>query len=387
MTPPRIDAPRYTVVADPASRRWEYYHRELLQFWRSRRREPEINVVSWRDLIDRDGCLDGLPVGDAPSLLRIESPARNFGIKRALLQAGERDEGRAPSAWENPDGERGWLASPRLVHRGFRRVLNGLDKSVSQRPDLIPLANAADILELFDKNATSETLSHAGLPTPEWFRPGESVEELVGELWRRRWRSAYVKLAYGSSAAGIALFNVYEEKPSITTTVLERNGRFYSSRRLKTVEPGSPAFHDVLQFLLDEGATVQRALPKTRLGVQNFDVRVVVIRGSVAGCVFRVSSHPMTNLHLGGRRGDPAECRQVIPQRHWLDALDACVEAARLYRLPAVGVDVAFDRRTCQPAILELNAFGDFFPDWRNARGETVHAQEIAATAREYGLL
>ena len=112
-----------------------------------------------------------------------------------------------------------------------------------------------------------------------------------------------------------------------------------------------------------------------------------MIQGKVAATVFRVSPHPMTNLHLGGRRGDEAACRRVIPQRYWLDGLDACVEAAELFDLPAVGIDLAFNKADYAPTILEVNAFGDFFPNWNNADGQSLHTLEIAATARRFGLL
>jgi hypothetical protein len=120
---------------------------------------------------------------------------------------------------------------------------------------------------------------------------------------------------------------------------------------------------------------------------QNFDVRVVVLHGRPAFTVFRLSPQPMTNLHLGGRRGDPASCRAAVPTRAWLDALDHCAEAARLYPCAAVGVDLLFERGYLRHYVLEVNAFGDFFPGLTDAAGRTVHAAEIEETARHLGLL
>jgi hypothetical protein len=34
---------------------------------------------------------------------------------------------------------------------------------------------------------------------------------------------------------------------------------------------------------------------------------------------------------------------------------------------------------------LEVTAFGDYFPGWADARGRSVHALEIEATARRFG--
>jgi hypothetical protein len=141
----------------------------------------------------------------------------------------------------------------------------------------------------------------------------------------------------------------------------------------------------VLGFLLDEGVCVQRGVRMAQIDGQNFDVRVVVIHGRPEFTIFRLSGLPMTNLHLGGRRGDPAACRAAVPTRAWLDALDHCVEAAGLYDAAAVGVDLLFESGYLRHYVLEVNAFGDFFPGLRDERGRTVHGTEVEATARAQG--
>jgi hypothetical protein len=98
-----------------------------------------------------------------------------------------------------------------------------------------------------------------------------------------------------------------------------------------------------------------------------------------------LSPRPMTNLHLGGRRGDPERCRAAIPDRVWLDALDHCAEAASAFRSTVAGVDLLFEpgfRRYC---ILEVNAFGDFFPGWKDRDGRSIAAIEMEETARRQG--
>ena len=114
----------------------------------------------------------------------------------------------------------------------------------------------------------------------------------------------------------------------------------------------------------------------------NFDVRVVVIGGCPALTVFRLSHQPMTNLHLGGRRGVWADCRAAIPTRAWLDAMDHCVDAAACLDCTMVGVDLLFETGYTRHYILEVNAFGDFFPGITDGRGRSAHRIEIEATAR-----
>ena len=131
---------------------------------------------------------------------------------------------------------------------------------------------------------------------------------------------------------------------------------------------------------------MQQGVRMAQVDGQNFDVRVVVVHGRPAFTVFRLSPQPMTNLHLGGRRGDPGRCRAAVPTRAWLDGLDASVEAARCYESAAVGVDLLFESGYLRHYVLEVNAFGDFFPGLVDERGVTVHRAEVEATARAHGL-
>ena len=140
----------------------------------------------------------------------------------------------------------------------------------------------------------------------------------------------------------------------------------------------------VLQFILNEGACLQEGIPKAQLDGEDFDLRVVVIYGEPAFTIVRLSSGPITNLHLGGRRVDAQSCRERIPRRAWLDALDHATEAAKLYQAAVVGVDVLFERGYLRDYVLELNAFGDFFPDFRREDGLTTTGYEIQETARRH---
>ena len=117
---------------------------------------------------------------------------------------------------------------------------------------------------------------------------------------------------------GIAVVHALDEPVWAVTSML-RAGEFYNTRRLQTVR--GPGLDATLDFLLREDAVIQQGIPMAQIDGQNFDVRVVVIYGQPAFTVFRLSSQPMTNLHLGGRRGQPDQCRACIPQRAGSTAL------------------------------------------------------------------
>ena len=111
---------------------------------------------------------------------------------------------------------------------------------------------------------------------------------------------------------------------------MKLRGEFYSSRQL--ARHTGAGLEAVLEFLLGEGVCVQQGIRMAQLDGCNFDVRVVLIHGQVAFTIFRLSPNPMTNLHLGGQRGDTMRCRSAIPKRVWLDAMDHCLETAALYK-------------------------------------------------------
>jgi glutathione synthase/RimK-type ligase-like ATP-grasp enzyme len=381
-----MNPPRYVVLANPGGKRWQTYAPELEAFWAGRGVRPEVEVVPWSAVVPRDGDLDGLAAFDRPAVVRLESPGRDWEVARLLLRAGARaaGEGSGDDFLALPY-ELGRLVRPGLFHQGFRRVLAGLHASFARRPHLRALACPLAVAEMFDKNAASARLAGAGVPCPPSLPAPDTPEALLDALRRRHFRTAYVKLNTGSSASAIAVVRPGDEPPSAVTSVVRLGEGFYSSRRLRRYV--GEDLRAVLGFLLGEGACVQQGVRMAQIDGQNFDVRVVVLHGEPAFSVFRLSGLPMTNLHLGGRRGDPGRCRAAIPTRAWLDGLDLCALAARQFKSAVVGVDLLFESGYLRHFVLEVNAFGDFFPGLTDAQGRTVHRAEVEATARALGLV
>jgi hypothetical protein len=370
-------SPRYILIANPGTKRCDAYLHELNAFWADRGVAPEVNVVPWADIIVRDGVLDKLVVFDRSAIVRLESPSKNNDVARLMLEAGARDDPREPPCdWRALPLPKGLLVRPGLWFRGFRRVLCGLRRSFDARPHLRPTACPLEIAAMFDKTETSKRLHAAGVPVPDWLENPHDVCEHLG-----RWHTAYLKLNAGSSAAGIVAIHAEHNEAVGITSVAEIDGRFWNTRRLRRIL--GYELERVGEFILSQGAIAQRGIPMAHIDGQNFDVRIVCIRGKPAATIFRLSSHPMTNLHLGGRRGDFTQCRAMIPTRQWLDAVDHCQDAAACFDSTIAGVDLVFDRGFRNHYVLEVNAFGDFFPGWTDDRGMSVHRIEIESAAIE----
>jgi hypothetical protein len=383
--------PRYVAIANPDGKRWQLYARELAAFWAARGVTPEVEVVPWREVVPRGGNLDGLAAFDRPALVRLESPGRDFEVTKLFLQAGQHDTpGEDGIDYAALPYQKGRLVRPGLLYRGFRRVLIGLHHSFEARPHLTPLSCPLAVAEMFDKNATLIRLEKAGVPVPPYLAE-QDIPTAPGALRHglhvnERWQTAYVKLNTGSSASAIVVLAPRTLGGMGLGSLVGIGEDFYSTRRLRHYEEWDE-LDAVLGFLLREGACVQCGIPMARIDGQNFDVRVVMSHNVPTFAVFRLSSLPMTNLHLGGRRGDPASCRAAIPTRAWLDAMDHCYEVSLLYPCATIGIDLLFENGFFRHYVLEVNAFGDFFPGLTDEQGRTVHGREIEDTARRWGLL
>ncbi len=380
-----MTALRYVLIANPGTKRCEMYRAELGAYWAARGTTPELEVVPWVEVIARDGNLDDLRAFDKPAIVRMESPGKNDDATRLLLEAGARDDpSEAPRDWRALELPKGLLVRPGLLYHGFHRVLRGLRASFDSRPQLKPTACPLAVAEMFDKIATAEKIGTAGVPVPLMLPSEVDTLDILHDLARAfDWPTAYVKLNTGSSATGIVVFHQAPDARQYgDTTLAAIDGAFYNSRLVRRVT--GPDLDAAVQFVLNEGAVIQQGIPIAQVDGQNFDIRVVCIYGKPAAIIFRLSPHPMTNLHLGGRRGDYDRCRAAIPTREWLDALDHCAETAEQFDSAIAGVDLLFERGFRRHYILEVNAFGDFFPGWTDARGRSVHAMEIEETAERF---
>src|SRR5262245_15365701 len=227
----RMSSPRYAVIVNPDSKRWQAYAQDLRAFWQQRGSTVEVDVVPWSAVIAREGNLDGLPAfaNDRPALVRLESPGRDFGVAKQLLEIGARVTGEVED-WAALEYRKGRLVRPGLLYRGFAHVLRGLHESFARRPHLTPLTCPLAVGEMFDKTATCERLARAGIPCPPWCPPSGDVADLLEELRARGWSPAYVKLNTGSSASGIAVVHL-GATPLAISSVVRLGDDFYSTRR------------------------------------------------------------------------------------------------------------------------------------------------------------
>jgi hypothetical protein len=336
---------RVAIVGNPSSSRVSSFNAAL-----SRSGQPPATVVSYLDLIEGRASLEqALPEG---GLVRIESPGQDFAVEKALLALGadvEDEDGEGPSRISRAGAarltfDRGRVWFPRQWFLGFREALRRINRQVSSRPGLVALNPPEDVAAMFDKPRCHARLESMGVPCPQALRPVRSYEELRRRMREARVGRVFVKLAQGSSASGVVALAAGARGVVATTTaeVVREGGEFriYNSRAIRRVEDEREVA-GLVDALAREGVHVERWVPKAGIDGQAFDLRVVVIAGRAEHVVVRMARGPMTNLHLGNRRGDPTALRGRMDVGPWEAAMASCERAASAFpRSLHAGVDL-----------------------------------------------
>lgn len=356
----------WIVVGIPTNRRVTMFQDAL-----ARAGQPPATVLAWLDLIPPGApaaILGALP--EAPAILRLDSCGEDDAVERALIVRGElaaRAEGApaiAAAQLARIPVEVGRILYPRQQHLGFLAVLAEITAVIEARPRWRIVQPTHAIVELFDKRTTSAKWSGLGIPVPEAL-PGGAVREpddLRARMRAAGWPSVFVKVASSSSAACLAIFHHDAAGEHAITTVEDTGRARYNTRKLQRVA-SRRGVDRLLAFLLAEGSQVERAIPKAQHDDRYFDLRVLTIDGVPAFVVMRTATIPITNLNLGGLRGDVAALQARVSQEAWAAAMHSCIAVQRASGAFHVGVDVMFEPDLARHRIIEGNAFGDLLPN------------------------
>jgi hypothetical protein len=376
-------SPRFVVVGIPGNRRIDLFQAAL-----AARGLPAADVVGWGDVIERGAAAAIAALPDEPTVFRIDSAGEDFAVECALLKRGEAAaraggfEVIERAAIDALAYDRGRIVHPRQHHLGFVAVLDDLAAALADRPTWRVVQPPAAIALLFDKRATSALWRGLGIAVPDILAApevgtdeaggrrssslaGDAIRD-PGELRARiagaGWDGAFVKLTCGSSASCLAYYVRDARRGDHAITTVEDTGRArYNTLKLQRVT--GARLDRLLAFLLAEGAIVERAIPKARLDGRYFDCRVLTIAGDPAFVVVRSAPHPITNLHLGGQRGDLGALRHRVAPAAWDAAMDSCRAVQRSSGAFHVGVDLMFEPDFATHRVIEGNAFGDLLPN------------------------
>lgn len=299
-------------------------------------------VLAWRDV------LRGEPVRIRPdTVLRIDSPGDDPECD-ALL--------RGPGDPARVGGGARWYAT-------FTAALDRIATAAAQA-GARSMNDPDEIAVMFDKRRCHARLAAAGVPVPPALEgPVTGYASLREQMARAGMSRVFVKPAHGSSGSGVIAFQVHRDRvKAVTSAVPGPDGRLRNSLRVRSVE-NEPEVAALIDALAPDGLHVERWFPKAAMNDRTLDLRVVVIGGRPTHVVVRTSRSPITNLHMGGRRGDLAAVRAALGESGWRRALGVCAQAAACFPgSHMVGVDLLVGLGWRRLAVAEVNAFGDLLP-------------------------
>lgn len=349
---------RFAVVGNPENRRVALFARAVRDAGL-----PAPRVVPWAAVLR-----DGRAVFDADEVVRLDSPGEDAGVDRALRGVAEPTEVGGGVRW----------------YERFTAAVRGLRGGIR-------LDDPGELAVLFDKRRCHRTLAAAGIPVPASPTSGAAVPvrgwaEVRELMAAHRMPRVFLKPAHGSSASGVVAVETAGPGRirAVTSVEAAGDGRLYNSLRVRrlTAEAEIAALVDALA---PERLHLEHWWPKASLGDgRAADLRVVVVAGRATHAVVRTSRSPMTNLHLGGRRGEPAAAIAAAGDR-WGAALEICERAAACFPgTLCVGVDLLPAVGWRRFAVAEVNAFGDLLPGLTGlpgtgAEGLDTYAAQAAA--------
>jgi hypothetical protein len=348
-------------------------------------------LLAYEDLL-APGGFDRLESVPEQALVRIESPGEDPRVQAALVRRGGQLLGLEPEECARlaaQSVEHGRIAGCQAWFVGYTELLQRLADQLTPR-GVRWMNSPAEISVLFDKAMCQGQLARRGIAVPPQLaaatgRDVASYDDLRHQLRQVGWSRAFVKLRYGSSASGVVALALGTGKVEATTSVeLVRSAgevQLFNSLAVRryTDERDVAAIVDAL---CREQVHFERWVPKASLDGRTIDLRILVIAGQVRHSVVRTSRGPITNLHLGNRRGDFDRLMRCWPHDAAEQAWNACRAAAAAF--PGclyLGVDLAILAGFGRHAILEANAFGDLLPGVVNAGDDTYEGELKAAFA------
>lgn len=382
----------YILIGCPESRRTALFQEALAGLGMN-----AATVVPCVDLIR--GEVELSSVVKSGSIVRIDSPGKDFEAEKALLTLGEEQACNAGfptiagAELERLTFDRGRIYPQKQWYYGWCQVLNLIERQLLDCSNYRLINNCSDIAMMFDKARCHTLLLDADVPVTAVLGTVSSFAELRAAMELHGRSRVFLKPSHSSSASGMVAYQTNGRKHRATTTVemVERDGelRLYNSRKIRT-------YTELLQIrrLIDELGKqelfVERWFPKAGMNGRTFDLRVVLIDGKCRHIVVRQSKSTFTNLHLLNRRGDVRAVREFIGEELWNKVLSSCEKSTAILNGSLyTGVDVLIGSDLRRHAIAEMNAFGDLLPgvlcDGLSTYEAEIDAMELPLTVTAGG--
>ncbi len=224
------------------------------------------------------------------------------------------------------------------------------------------LNHPLEIAAVLDKRACKARLAGAAIPVTELLEgAGMSARGLLDRMREKRIFQVFIKPVMGSGAAGVSAFRWQPStgRMALYTCAMAENGGsgLVNTKKLRRFS-GREEIFLLLDRLLGLDCIVERWYAKAEYRGMSYDLRAVVQEGRVDFLLGRLSSGPVTNLHLNNR---PLEVPALgLPGKVLEEVQELCHRCmACCPGLSSAGIDILLEKGTLRPRIIEMNGQGD----------------------------
>lgn len=218
--------------------------------------------------------------------------------------------------------------------------------------------------ELLNKRECKKKLEQAGLMVTKSLEMGPSgihtAEQLFHAMDASKAYQVFIKPVNGSGAAGVSAFRWQPKTGRMalyTCALLHQEYGFVNTKRLRRIS----AREEVtlyLEHILKLDCVVERWYAKAEYAGYCYDLRAVVLDGTVEFLLGRLSKGPITNLHLNNH---PLEASKLgMDQKAFAEIASLCKDAVNCFPgIRIAGIDILLEKGSMRPRIIEMNAQGD----------------------------
>jgi len=354
---------QFTIICNPENRRFKYFQEAV---FKNGFQKPL--VISYINLLQ--GKVDIEKVFTETDVLRIESFGENFEVSKELIALGFTQKNKQFISKEkalNLIFDKGRIQYSKQLFYGYCKLLERIQKLLNKFTNIKIMNSTESIEMMFNKTSCHNFLNNKGISVIPAIYNIKSFEELVHKMKTYKWNSVFIKPNYTSSASGVIAFRMKKDKIQATTSVklLKIDGKIklYNSLKLSTYKK-LEEIKQIVDILAKDDIIVERWIPKANTKDGVYDFRILTIAGKVKQVVARQSLSPLTNLHLGNKRGNLEEIKIQIGKQNWKQICELAEKTAKQFPDSLyIGLDVLLSNNYKKQFIIEANAFGDLLPN------------------------
>lgn len=340
-------------------------------------------VLDWTELLENPEILGNFL--SKSDIVKIEPPEKNTDIYRKFLKYGNNSESVLFEEKNAGAENANIIRAPGIWFDGVKNVFGKMEKIFDNYKKTYLMCNINELLIMMDKKATYEHLSDSGYSffLPERRKDFQNYDEFF-ETVKNKTAKYFIKLRCGSGSTGVLAYSynpkTNEEKIFTSLNYLEKNGKleFFSTYKVK-IYTEKIIIKNMINWVIKNGAHIEKWLPKLTYEKYGFDTRVFVAGKRAEYMLSRLSTTPVTNLHLKNKRKESSE---FMKKEHLKLLADASEDVMRIFdKSLYAGIDVLLSSNL-KPYIIDVNPFGDLFHNLLDSP-ENVYYTEIREALKE----